>query len=177
MAELLQTLSSVSFILAVVLAAAGILIFFVLDIRAVVGELSGKTATSEIARIREEGTSRTHRARSLQSIVLDKGTESADFSVEGLGIKAATGETARQEASLLDQAREVPIEKASEQETGFLNLKSASEDETGFLRPENVSEDETGFLSPETDDEQEASLLGSSSPAEQETGFLSPDES
>lgn len=138
MAELLQTLSTASFVLAVLLVAIALVFFIVFDIRAVVGELTGKTATSEIARLRSEGMSQKHKGRSLQSIIDSKSMDTTDFSLDKLNMpKTTTDEVSEFETVLL---RETGI---SEEETSIL---SSAEQETSLLPREGVSEDETGLL-------------------------------
>lgn len=102
MASILQILATVSFVLTVVLLALAIFLFFVLDIRSVIEELTGKTATVEIARIREQGATRKHKARSLQSIVFEDSHDSTDFSLGKLNL-GATEEASEQMTILLDE--------------------------------------------------------------------------
>ena len=65
--ELLQILSVVAYILAVVMLVLSIILFFVLNIRKVIGNLSGSTAKKAINDIRQKnemsGRSLTSRVR------------------------------------------------------------------------------------------------------------------
>jgi len=146
MADVLLTLAVVCFVLAVLAIICTIVLFFRLDIRAVIAELSGKTATEAIARIREEGTLRQHGGRTLQSI-MDAGPT---------GASAASGtvsETVSETASEMKTGLLVPEQKtellvaASEQKTGLLAaeqktelLVAASEQKTGLLTSEQKTE-------------------------------------
>ncbi len=154
MGELLQNLSTVSFILAVLLLALGATLFFVLDIRGVVGELTGKTATREIARIREEATTRRHKGKTLQSIVLDSDTGSTGFSIERLGL-----------ADMSEELTSQPAEGAS----------VSTEDLTTVLSEDTSTEEMTMVLSETTSAEEMTTVLSEDIPAEEMTTVLSED--
>lgn len=173
MAGLLQTLSTASFVLAVVFLAVGVALFFILDIRSVIGELTGKTATTEIARIREQGTTRQYKGRSLQSIVLDSDGASADFSLDKLDLDADV-ETSEQATSFLGGIEQ------GEQATGLLVDVEAREQLTVLLADDETSEQGTSLLASHESSEQVTSLLGNSGQGEQSeqaTGLLGDDES
>jgi hypothetical protein len=137
MAPLLQTLSTTSFILAVVFLALGIFLFIIFDVRAVIGELTGKTATTEIARIREQGATRQYKGRSLQSIVLNTDTGPIAFSFDKLSLEAAS----EQETTCLAN------DSTSEQETSCLRYAETTEQETTLLSSDGTTEPETTLLS------------------------------
>jgi hypothetical protein len=149
MAALLQSLSTVSFILAVLLFALGVALFFAFRMRSVIGELTGKTATNEIAKIREQGVGRQHKGRSLQSIVsaAGSGSGSMDFSLEQLSKKPDTG-------SLLSGQAERENEHQLEIETSFLSADSMGEQETSFLSADSLLDTETSYLSADSSGEQ-----------------------
>ena len=143
MAELLSTLSTTSLILAVVFFAIAVLLFFLFDIRSVVSELTGKTANAEIAKIRERGTTRKYKGKTLQSIVLDSassgGAASTNFSLDKIDLESN------------EDADEETVLQASEAATSMLGDSFAQEE----------SEQETTFLGSTESSEQETTLLGS----------------
>ena len=106
MVELLEMLSYGAFILAVVALALAVVFFFAFNIKEAIGELSGKTATTAIAKMREQGASRKYKGRSLQSIVLEDGADTGDFSFEklALGVEGAPGAKDAQKTSAAQEA-------------------------------------------------------------------------
>ena len=175
MAEFLLTFGIVCFVLAGLgLVATGIL-FFKLDIRTVIAELTGKTATEAIAKIRAESPMYQHRGRSLQNILDGSDTDGSLFSIDKLKIGSA-------DAPLPAATKTAGTTRAytdpSEQRTGLLtdrarkNLATsasamASEQQTGLLA--DFAERQTELLSDSA--EQQTELLENTT--EQETSLLS----
>jgi len=95
MAETLQILSYIAFVLAIVFVALAAIFFIAFDIRNIIGELSGKTANNAIAKIREQGSTRQYKGRSLQSIVSNTDAPSTDFSLDKLDLGATTSGIAK----------------------------------------------------------------------------------
>lgn len=199
MAQTLQTLSTTSFILAVLFLALAALLFFVFDIRSIISELTGKTAAAEIARIREQGPVRQFKGKSLQSIILEGGGDSTNFSLDKLdaapkkstsSAKASAGfstglkpdeppAASVSEAETSYLAAPAP-EGSSEQETSLLSVAEATEEETGLLSTTEITEGETSLLDAVEVTEQETTLLDvieddkeSDCSSEEETGLLS----
>jgi hypothetical protein len=126
-----MTSSITCFALAFLALVGTAILFFVLDIRGIVGELTGKTATAAIAKIREEGAYRQQKGRSLASIV---GTADPHHDLGGDWVNAG-------------RANQVPMmiqETADQQEHESVLPFDRSEDRTGLLS--DLSEQETGFL-------------------------------
>jgi len=150
MAELLQTLSYTSFILAVVFVALAVVLFLAFDIRSVIGEITGKTATTAIAKIREQGTTRQYKGRTLQSIVLEKEGDSTDFSLDKLdlqhGHQPATGKDVSEAATTL-----LGVDTSGESEVSEAATTLLGADEL------EMSEAATTFLSADTSGEPEVS--------------------
>ena len=175
MAQLLQALATTSFVLAVVFLAVAIVLFVVFDIRGVVGELTGRTATTEIAKIREQGTTRQYKGKSLQSIILDDSTGSTDFSLDKLDFN-----TERSGESYTSSSEHL----ASEAETSLLGATEAgsntSECATSLLgsvmTDSNVSECATSLLGSAENSEQETKLLDDTVVSEQQTSLLTTDD-
>jgi len=155
MAETLQTLSYTSFILAVVFFALAAAFFFIFDVRAIIGELTGKTATTAIAKIRKQGIVRKYKGRTLQSIVLEGKEYSADFSLEKLSF-------GKEEESLSERATcLLALEEVSEEGTVLLAGKTSKEasKETSDAVCEEASEKGTALLGAQASEEGTA-LLG-----------------
>ena len=142
MAELLQTLSYASFIAAVPFVALAVVLFFVFDIRAVIGELTGKTATAEIARIREQGVTRQYKGRTLQSIVLDEQGVSTDFSLDKLKLGAESTDAAAETSEALTTFLDTSQTETSEALTTLLDSSQAETSEA-FTTLLDTSQTET----------------------------------
>ena len=112
--ELLQILSVVAYILAVVMLVLSIILFFVLNIRKVIGNLSGSTAKKAINDIRNQGYGNTVSPITEKFSTLD----------------------------LNPQSKETTILDTTADETTILNDVSASEDTvvlSDFNTKENVT--------------------------------------
>lgn len=64
-AEIFQIVSVIAFIMAIIFLVLAIILFFKLDIPAVIGELSGKTAAKQVAEIREQARIQSLRRRPI----------------------------------------------------------------------------------------------------------------
>jgi len=186
MAELLEILSYSAFILSVVALALAVVFFIAFDIKAVVGELSGKTATEAIAKIREQGVTRKYKGRSLQSIVLEEGTDTGDFSLEKLALDGGADGTELGAAAGVAVGVAVAV---SEAHTTFINEDSValSEAHTTLMAEGEaavseaaVSEAHTTLIAEGEAAESEAPTsflaLEGSAANELETGLLSTDD-
>jgi hypothetical protein len=71
MVSALASASVACFALAAACAGLAAVLFFMLDIRSVYGELSGKTATQAISNIHKNGATGRHRGSSLASLLGD----------------------------------------------------------------------------------------------------------
>jgi hypothetical protein len=200
MAELFFTLGVVCFVLAGIGLVITTILFFKLDVRALIAELSGKTATDAIAQIRKEGSSKQHKGRSLQSILDDTGAPSTNVpngnTVDAERPTTLISETdidsnqiSESETSLLKEPTDRSGEWAGGQTKGKPSLlQELSKKESallGRLRKKKVvlakesSELETGLLDAglsdaellDTTSEHETQLLGTTT--EGETQLLS----
>ncbi|MDR0458993.1 MAG: hypothetical protein LBG68_00815 [Coriobacteriales bacterium] len=88
MPQVLFIVGVVALLLAFVALVVTLMLFIRLKIPAVIGELTGQTATAEIARIRAEGISRQAKGRSLQSIIGQE-TGSGSFDLQKLGLQTS----------------------------------------------------------------------------------------
>ena len=88
MPQVLFIIGMVALLLAFVALVVTLMLFIRLKIPAVIGELTGQTATAEIARIRAEGISRQAKGRSLQSIIGQE-TGSGSFDLQKLGLQTS----------------------------------------------------------------------------------------
>ena len=182
MAQILQTLSTTSFILAVVFLALAGLLFFVFDIRSIINELTGKTAAAEIARIREQGPVRQFKGKSLQSIILEGGGDSTNFSLDKLdAVTKRSTSSAKTSAGFSTgfTHHEKPVSSVSEAETSFLapgsegsSEQETSEQETSLLGVAEVTEEGVSTLDTVETTEQETGLLGSIETTEEEATLL-----
>lgn len=160
--ELLQTLSTVSLILAAILFLVGVALFFLLDIKRVIGDVSGYTARKAIENIRQQNEvsgdkaykpSPVNRARGK---VTDKISQSGQIqkNSEILGVAVGTSELdANQQENTSDAVHtpndptafsEVPDVPYYGNETTVLNMASQNvftvEYEIGFCGSAEIIE-------------------------------------
>ena len=89
--ELLQILSVVAYILAVVMLVLSIILFFVLNIRKVIGNLSGSTAKKAINDIRQKNEMSGRKSYKPSAVnlargkITDKMTPSGNIANQGYG--------------------------------------------------------------------------------------------
>jgi hypothetical protein len=126
MADTFLTFGIVCLSLAAISLVATTILFFKLRIAEIAAELSGKTATEAIAKMRQEGSSRKHKGKSLQSILDKTGTEE---SRKELPLSIETSMTFRQS----DQS--VNDDSSSENPTSFL---SADEESVTTILSEDI---------------------------------------
>jgi hypothetical protein len=170
----LATIASICFALGAVGLIVTVMLFIMLNIREVIGELSGKTATETIARLRAQGGFKPHRGRSLQSILDGKEAESAPFEIEDFNVasydeenkdakEASPDAVASGKTSLTQTSKDLEKDNAerrtellgdvTEQQTSLLD--DAAEQQTSLLN--DVTEQQTSLLNDAT--EQQTSLL------------------
>jgi len=134
----LVLLYTLLFVLSAACAVAAVVFFFRLKIREIIREMTGKTASAEIARIREQGITRQGRARSLQSIIDATGTDNTLFSVEKLDLAA-------NEPMTVILSPQTPAEPMTE----LLDTGSPAEPMTELLVTEAKAEPMTELLNAE----------------------------
>lgn len=137
-AELYQNISIVAFVLAAIFLIIAVILFFVFDIPAVLGELSGKTAAKQVAEIRAAN----------KNVVAKRRTVSASASTT----QKATGKLTQNKTNQLAKANQT--NKIDETEILVENTGSETEllsSETELLQPETeLLTNGTTLLSPET---------------------------
>lgn len=160
--ELLQTLSMVSYIVAVVLLLIAIALFFLLDIKKVVGDVSGSTARKAIENIRQQNEAGGDKAYKLRPgnaarvRLTDKISPSGRLKPHEEGYGSLSVTTKLETTQLSAEARRA-MEQGSSSETTVLSsgdqttILSASADgagETTVLRPEELSFENTANSTP-----------------------------
>ena len=141
-AELYQNISTVAFVLAAIFLLVAVILFFILDIPAVLGELSGKTAAKQVAEIR---------AANKNAVAKRRPVPTATSSNQRTTTKLTSGGTnqlakANQNNNKIDET-ELLVENtgAESYETELLSS------ETELLQPETeLLTNETTYLGPET---------------------------
>jgi hypothetical protein len=170
MPQTLMSISVTSFTLSVVAAITALVLFFRLRIKSVIGELTGKTATAEIARIRAEGISRQAKGRSLQSIIgQENGSNSFDLKKLGLQdeqdaqvLPVAEAMQTTQSAQLAQLAQSVEADsmlQASQSDQVSLQTELLGNDSTAEPMTEALSQSKPA-------DEPMTELLQASQPTE-----------
>ena len=149
--ELLQILSVVAYILAVVMLVLSIILFFVLNIRKVIGNLSGSTAKKAINDIRQKNEMsgrKSYKPSGLgdvykrQGKITDKMTPSGNIANQGYGDTVSPITEKFSTLDLNPQSKETTILDTTADETTILNDVSASEDTvvlSDFNTKENVT--------------------------------------
>lgn len=137
--ELLQTLSLVSFIVAGILFLAGVVLFFVLDVPKLYGDVSGRTAKKAIEAIRQQSessgnkTGRTSTVNTKRGKLTDKITKSGHLEAHATGIPVSIGTEKLSTSALSAQANETTVLGASAEETTILTPEAAQAGETTVL--------------------------------------------
>jgi hypothetical protein len=169
-AQILTTVAIVCFTLAAVSLVTSVIVFFTMKIGTVVGELSGKTATEAIARIRSQTTTQMHAGKSLQAIIneanrsdsllspenVEPALSDADVQAACEGETSLLGDSAEHKTSLLGDS--------DEPETSLLE----GTDEQGTIFLGDFTEYKTNQMGDSA--EYKTNLLGDS--VESETGLL-----
>ena len=150
MADTLSTLSIISFVLAAVIFAVAIALWFFFDIPTVIGDLTGRTAKKSIAKMRaenEKSGAKVHKESKINDVNPKKSEIMSEIRVESnvAGDHVETGLLTANKA-----------ESTENEETGLLNNEA-----TGLL-----DADETGML----DDENDTVLLEGSTYTEKRVG-------
>jgi hypothetical protein len=156
MTQTFLTIAVTCFALAFVLFVTAAILFFALNIRSIAGELSGKTATAAIARIRSQTGLRQYRALSMP-------TNKVEWDGEIGFSEPLQGQKAQPSGPL---AKRGGVDGSSEQKTSI--LRDDHEQKTGLLQG-GPSEQQTSLLS--DDHEQKTGLL-TNSKSEQATSLL-----
>lgn len=146
--ELLQILSVVAYILAVVMLVLSIILFFVLNIRKVIGNLSGSTAKKAINDIRQKNEMSGRKSYKPSAVnlarckITDKMTPSGNIANQGYGDTVSPITEKFSTLDLNPQSKETTILDTTADETTILNDVSASEDTvvlSDFNTKENVT--------------------------------------
>lgn len=156
-AELYQNISIVAFVLAAIFFIVAVILFFVLDIPAVLGELSGKTAAKQVAEIRAANKNAVAKRRPVSTSPSTTQRTTSKLVQNTTNQLGKTGQTRK--ANTIE-------------ETELLAENTGAESyETELLQPETeLLINETELLSPETELlTNETTLLGP------ETTLLSPE--
>jgi len=149
MAEILSTISIVSFVAAGVCFALAVLLWFLFDIPAVIGDLSGRTARKSIARMREHNEKSGKKSYKPSKTNVERGKLTGTMpDSQKLKKKDKTDEL-KPETGLLDENK---TQSVNVQETALLNESEEtallnSAEETGLL----VDENETALLEDDID--------------------------
>jgi hypothetical protein len=147
----LTIITIVAFVLSVLFAVGALVLFFRFRIRDVIGELTGKTATEEIAKIREQGITRQGKARSLQVIIGIQGTDSGSFNLEKLGLgEHPFGErTAAASMPINIESSAASIQQVSASKSAGVQF-ATGEPETGLLQAATPGQVPAALMEPET---------------------------
>lgn len=146
--ELLQILSVAAYILAVVMLVVSIILFFVLNIRKVIGNLSGSTAKKAINDIRQKNEMSGRKSYKPSAFnlargkITDKMTPSGNIANQGYGDTVSPITEKFSTLDLNPQSEETTILDTTADETTILNDVSASED-TVVLSNFNTKENPT----------------------------------
>ncbi len=146
--ELLQTLSLISYIVAGVFALVSVALFFFLDIKKVVGDITGATARKAIKKIREQNEESGDKAYKPSPVNLARGkitdemTPSGRLRPQTAGIALSPGTEKFDTAELVQLAEEtMPLEPPGAETT----LLNESVGETAVL-PQSSGYGETAVL-------------------------------
>ena len=132
--ELLHTLSLSAYILAGVMLMLAVILFFVLDIRKVLGDVTGATARKAIENIRQS------KVNAERGMVTDKISASGRLQqrLPGFGTSPATEKF--DTAQLNPQSNETTLLGAASNETTLLSGGEASSGETTLLSTETAAQ-------------------------------------
>lgn len=142
--ELLHTLSLAAYILAAILFVLAVILFFVLDIRKVLGDVTGATARKAIENIRQQNETsgekfyKPSRVNAERGMVTDKISASGRLQRHLPGGGASPATEKFDTAKLNPQANETTILGAESNETTILTAESSSAGETTVLGAETV---------------------------------------
>ncbi|MCL2136259.1 MAG: hypothetical protein FWH40_01845 [Coriobacteriia bacterium] len=161
--QTLRLISQIMLSVSMLSALLAAVIFFRFRIKDVYAELSGKSATDEIARLREQGLVRQSRGRSLESIMGNQNlADSGSFDLARLGIY--------QHGSI--QSANAGYQ--SEPVTTFLQHEAVNEPLTEMLGQTGPVEPLTELLAPPISQEPMTELLSPGNTDEPLTEFLNP---
>lgn len=147
--EQLQTLSLVSYIIAGVLVLTAIALFFLLDIKKVIGDVTGATARKAINTIREQNEASGDKAykpspvNAARGKLTDKISPSGRLQPQTAGIGGSPGTEKFDTTQLMPPVEETTVLDNTTNETTVLNEKLG---ETTVLE-QNVGSGETTVLS------------------------------
>lgn len=157
--EQLQTLSLVSYIIAGVLVLAAIALFFLLDIKKVIGDVTGATARKAINTIREQNEASGDKAykpspvNAARGKLTDKISPSGRLEPQTAGIGGSPGTEKFDTTKLMPPVEETTILDNAANETTVL---SESAGETSVLKY-NTNSGETTVLSENADNQSKTS--------------------
>ena len=154
--ELLQTLSLTSYIIAGVLLLMSVALFFLLDIRKVIGDVTGSTARKAINSIREQNEASGNKAykpspvNAARGKLTDKITPSGRLEPQTAGLGGSPGTEKFDTTELMPTAEETTVLNNAGNETTVLS------GETTVLE-QSADSGETTVLSDNTADQSENS--------------------
>ena len=137
--ELLQTLSLISYILAGVFLILAIALFFVLDVRKLIGDISGANARRAIENIRQQNESSGDKAYKPSPVnqargrLTDKISQSGRLEPRVSGMGGSPGTEKFSTTKLMPQAEETTILSTAASETTILSEGAMTVGETTVL--------------------------------------------
>lgn len=140
--ELLETLSLTSYIMAAVLGIVSIILFFLLEIPKLYGDVSGKTARKAIENIRLENTNTGNKAYKPSKVNVERGkltdkiTHSGRVVAQNEGVDIHVGTEKFNTSTLNSQANETTLLYEGGNETTVLTQELSPTNETTILRQE-----------------------------------------
>lgn len=141
--ELLQTLSLVAYIAAVVLLILGIVLFFLLDVPRLYGDVSGRTARKAIEAIRRQNEATGGKAYKPSAVNAERGkltdeiTKSGKLRPRTASTSISVGTEKLETATLISQAKATGLLQQSGPETTMLYDQSVMAGETEVLAQTN----------------------------------------
>lgn len=143
-AELYQNISTVAFVLAAIFFIVAVILFFVLDIPAVLGELSGKTAAKQVAEIRAANKNAVAKRRTVSTSASTTQRTTSKLTQNTTNQLGKTGQMRK--TNTIDET-----ELLSPETELLTNETTLLGPETTLLSPETtLLSPETELLSPET---------------------------
>lgn len=130
--ELLKNLSLISFIVAGAFVAASVAIFFLLDIRKVIGDVTGSTARKAINNIRRQNESTGNKAYKSSPVNIARGKTTDEITPSGKtresnsGMGVSVGTEKFDTAKLAMQAQETAVLSTSSETTVLDNQSGAT---------------------------------------------------
>ena len=137
--ELLHTLSLAAYILAVVMLVLAVILFFVLDIRKVLGDVTGATARKAIENIRQQNEAAGEKVYKPSKVNAERGMVTDKISASGRlqqhlpGFGASPATEKFHTAQLNPHANETTLLGTASNETTLLAGGDASTGETTLL--------------------------------------------